>query len=97
MKTSVLVQPETITAPKPAFADGGAGVAAERARATNSSAAPKYQVIRFQAIAPSQPGKNHGIGDDRQVDHALADRRRDGRADTKAAAAKLKNAAHSTA
>ena len=38
---------------------------------------PKYQVMRFQTIAPSRPARTTSRRDDREVDHPLADGLRD--------------------
>ena len=58
---------------------------------------PKYHVMRFQAIAPSSAAEDHVRVDDALLDHAAADRLRDGGAEPVNAAAKLKTAAQITA
>src|SRR5262245_16770647 len=54
MKISVFVQPDTITAPNPAFDTAAPAYPPTRA-CDELVGRPSHQVIRFQMIAPSRP------------------------------------------
>ena len=81
MKRIGLTQPPSMQRAEARLGDRGAAVARPAARDDEEVGRPRYQVIRFQTIAPSSaPRITFGIHH-RRLDQPLADRLGDRRAD----------------